>query len=407
VKRETCLICNNPDMIEILDLGYHAYADTFVTAERRCDSLPVYKLGCELCTKCGQIQTLSKTSPKERYRSHDYSYTSANSQTAKNHWIQFTDTVSKALHLEADSYIIEVGSNDGFLLEQFKSAGHTVLGIDAASYVAEIAQQRGIDTIVSIFDSGAVEAVKREHPREADVVIANNVFNHSENPLSFAHGAHALLRAGGYFVYELPYWLCSVDSQKIDQVYHEHVSYFTARSSAELMARTGFNIIKTEVVPYHGGSLRIYAQKRATHEVQHASSLQSMIQKERERFLFTTQTYDDIIEALSKKKYKFLAQVTNLKSLGEKVVAVGAAAKGNTFLNFVNLDNSMVDYVTDASLHKQGKYTPLTNIPIVSDTILKDYGKVHVIILSWNLANKLKPKLREINPQIEFLDFYE
>jgi len=190
-------------------------------------------------------------------------------------------------------------------------------------------------------------------------------------------------------------------------VYHEHVSYFTARSSAEIMSRTGFNIIKAEVVPYHGGSLRVYAQKRTTRNVQHDPSLQSMIQEEQGRFLFTKQTYDDIIKVLSKRKYEFLTQITNLKSLGEKVVAVGAAAKGNTFLNFVNLDNSMVEYVTDTSLHKQGKYTPLTNIPIVSDAILKDYEKVYVIILSWNLADKLKPKLREINPQIEFLDFYE
>ena len=405
MKREACLICDNPNMIEILDLGHHAYADTFISPDRCCNSLPVYKLGCELCTNCGQIQTLSKTRPEERYRLHDYSYTSANSETAKNHWTQYAATVSDTLHLESDSYVIEVGSNDGFLLDQFKSRGNTVLGIDAATYVAEIARQRGIPTIVSIFDCGAVEVVKEEHPREADVVIANNVFNHSEDPLSFAMGAHALLRDGGYFVYELPYWSCSIDSQKIDQVYHEHVSYFTARSSAEIMERAGFNIIKTDIVPYHGGSLRVYAQKRTTQDAQHTSSLKSLIQKEHS--LFTTQTYDDIMKTLKKRKYEFLAQVAYLKSLGENVVAVGAAAKGNTFLNFVNLDNSMVDYVTDASPHKQGKYTPLTNIPIVSDAILKDYEKVYVIILSWNLANKLKPKLREINPQIEFLDFYE
>lgn len=405
MKRETCLICDNPNMIEIIDLGHHAYADTFIAPERRCDSLPVYKLGCELCTKCGQIQTLSKTNPKERYRLHDYSYTSANSETAKNHWSQYAATVSEILHLEPESYIIEVGSNDGFLLDQFKSRGHTVLGVDAATYVADIARKRGIPTVVSIFDRDSVDIVKNRDPREADVVIANNVFNHSEDPLSFAAGAHALLREGGYFVYELPYWCCSIDSQKIDQVYHEHVSYFTARSSAEIMKRTGFNIIHTDIVPYHGGSLRVYAQKSTTQDPQHTSSLKSLIQKE--RFLFTTQTYDDIMKMLNKRKYEFLAQVAYLKSLGEKVVAVGAAAKGNTFLNFINLDNSMVDYVTDASLHKQGKYTPLTNIPIVSDAILKDYEKVYVIILSWNLADKLKPKLREINPQIEFLDFYE
>jgi len=405
MKREACLICNNLDMIEILDLGNHAYADTFIAADRCCDSLPVYKLGCELCTNCGQIQTLSKTSPQERYLMHNYSYTSANSETAKNHWTQYATAVSKSLHLEAGSYIIEVGSNDGFLLDQFKTQGHTVLGIDAAPYVAEIAIERGIPTIVSIFDSSTAEVVKEEHPREADMVIANNVFNHSENPLSFALGAHALLRNGGYFVYELPYWSCSIDSQKIDQVYHEHVSYFTARSSAEIMKRAGFNIIKTDIVPYHGGSLRVYAQKRTTQDVQHTSSLKSLIQKEHS--LFTVQTYDDIMKNLNKRKYEFLAQVSSLKSLGESIVAIGAAAKGNTFLNFLNLDNSMVDYVTDTSPHKQGKYTPLTNIPIVNDTILKHYEKVYVIILSWNLADKLKPKLKEINPKIEFLDFYE
>ena len=404
MKRNCCLVCGHKNMIEIIDLGNHAYADTFVEATRLHDRLPVYKLSCELCPDCGQIQTGCSTIPAERYGMHQYSYTSSNSPTARDHWQEYSKIIAEKTKLSPESMVVEVGSNDGYLLEQFKNLGHHVVGIDASSYVAEIAIKNGISTMVSIFDNRSAPEIKNSISEEIDLVVANNVFNHSESPLSFAQGARLLLRDGGHFVYELPYWLCSIESKKVDQVYHEHVSYFTVKSSAEIMARSGFKIIDVEVVDYHGGSLRIIARKN-NDNLPHAPIVYKMIEKE--GLLFKKETYDGIMKELEDRKYKFLSHIAKLKSSGESVIAIGAAAKGNTFLNFVNLDGTLIDYVTDASKHKQGKYTPLTNIPIASDNILSSYGRVYAIILSWNIADKIKPKLKEINPRIQFLDFYE
>ena len=404
MRRNHCLVCKSTELDCILDLGAHAYADTFVPVDKKYDPLATYNLSCVLCKSCGNVQTLSKTEPHDRYASlYEYSYTSSNSNTSKKHWINFCLEVSDNVSLPEDAFVVEVGSNDGFLLKQFRDhRSARTLGIDASPHVSQIARTvNGIETKVAVFDSQVAESVLEEYGN-ANLVAANNVFNHSEDPVDFARAASTLLTDDGTFVFEAPYWKCSIESEKIDQVYHEHVTYLTVKSAREMLSRANMVIVDIEVVDYHGGSLRVYAQKTGVEE----SELVGIMIKEEENIgLYNTSTYENLSNRLRESKFNFLKRIYEIKASGGSLVAVGAAAKGNTFLTLLNLDNSVIDYVTDASEYKQGKLTPLTSIPIRGDEVFSEYGEVYAIILSWNISDKIKQKLNEINPEIKFLVF--
>jgi|SRR3989344_115890 len=401
--RTKCLICGSINLNEIINLGMHPFADTFVPKDRISEADKAYPLICDLCQECGQIQLRCETNPMDRYCQVDYSYTSSNSNFSRTHWINFAREVSDKIGLKKDSFIVEVGSNDGFLTEQFASNGNRVLGVDPSDYMARLAKNRNVDTVVGLFDSKIADEILKKHGK-ADIIIANNVFNHSNSPLDFAKAVKKLLSDDGTFVYELPYWYIGFKTGKFDQIYHEHVSYFTARSSKKILEIAGMGIRDLDVVDYHGGSLRVYAKHEDRVESAECSQLEETINKEFSEGLFDLNGYKRFMEDIIKQRNNFLQKVYEIRRRNIPIVAVGAAAKGNTFLNFYNLTNTILDYVTDSSPHKQGKYTPLSRIPIVGDEIFAKYnGEVCALILSWNIANQIKDGLAKINPNIKFI----
>ncbi|MEK6824418.1 MAG: class I SAM-dependent methyltransferase, partial [Nanoarchaeota archaeon] len=289
----------------------------------------------------------------------------------------------------------------GYLGEQFTKSGQKAVGVDPSPYMAELAKQRGVETIVGLFGKGSAQKILARYG-QADLVIANNVFNHADNPVEFTNAVADILSVGGSFVFEQPYWLIGVESGKFDQIYHEHVSYFTVRSAAAVLARAGMVLTSAKVVDYHGGSLRIIAQKKEdAHGV--SEEAQKRIREEEARGLFKLEIYKQFMRRNLLQRSRFLQKVHQIKEAGNSIIAVGAAAKGNTFLNFYKLDGSLIDYVTDSSPHKKGKYTPATRIPIVGDEIFLKYGKVYALILSWNIAPQLKETLSKFNKNIEFI----
>ena len=399
---------------KIIDLGMHPFADTFVGKDQLGMSEPVYPLECFLDTDTGEIKVGCNTKADERYNLYDYSYTSANSQFARNHWIDYANEVSNKLALKPGSKIVEIGSNDGFLSKQFKELGYDVVGVDASIYMAQLAMDRGIKTFCNLFNSKSSDIIKDKFGK-ADLIVANNVFNHTNDAGDFLLGTRNLLSDDGVFVYELPYWFNTIKDKKFDQIYHEHVSYYTVKSSYELLKRSGLEIVDAEIVDYHGGSLRVFAKKCGmkkgpgfgfdeVFDVKLNDKVASMIKEEEDFGLFNEETYQEFMEELYAKRNKFMAEIYRIKSEGYSIIGVGAAAKGNTFLNFYNLDNTILDYITDTSKHKQGKYTPLTRIPIVDDSIFAKYDKVYALILSWNISDIIKENLKKINNKIEFLD---
>jgi len=405
VLRKECLICGSKDLKRLIDLGMQPFADTFISDDFLTLSEHVYPLQCDLCESCGQIQTSCVTNPADRYSVRDYSYTSANSDFSRSHWRDYGNEVTDAISLKKDAIIVEIGSNDGYLLHHLQNEGYSdCLGIDPSPMMAEEAKNTyGVETIVGLFEESDTNNTRwGSLDSKCGLIVANNVFNHSNDPNLMVKKVSSLLSDEGYFVYELPYWLTLIKSGRFDQIYHEHVSYFTALSSYNLLKRHGLTIDKIEVVDYHGGSLRVYAKKG---EPSISDSLQNLIDEEQKHDIFKVSCYDGYMKRILKQRNLFMKNVYDLKSKGASIIAVGAAAKGNTFLNFYNLDNSLVDYVTDSSPFKQGKCTPLTRIPICGDEVFSQYENVYALILSWNISTKLQKILLNLNPNIQFLSF--
>tara|TARA_R110000796_G_scaffold43261_1_gene106287 strand:- start:2251 stop:3417 length:1167 start_codon:yes stop_codon:yes gene_type:complete len=383
--------------IKIIDLGMHPYADTFVPEEFLGKPEPVYPLQCGLDTDTGHISLIYETDPQERYNLYPYSYTSSNSKVAKAHWIEYAVSTGRKLGLGYGSKVVEIGSNDGFLTSQYKNIGCTVLGVDPSRTMAEIAEKDGVPTKCMVFD----EKSSHDINDKVDLVVANNVFNHANDPIDFAKGVKNILKDNGTFIFQVPYWLDTIRDLKFDQIYHEHPSYFTVKSACNILKEAGLNVFDVEWVDYHGGSIRVFA---SNDDREVCSSISSFITTEEEEGLFDPTRYEKFMKDIASDRDRFLCRVYEAKLAGHSIVAVGAAAKGNTFLNYYNLDHSVIDYVTDTSEHKIGKYTPLTRIPIASDeSVFSKYNTVCAVILSWNISDMLIGNLKKINKDIHFL----
>jgi len=382
---------------EIIDLGMHPYADTFLNESRLSKNEPIHPLVVEMYDHTGLIQTKYRTNPIERYS--NYSYTSGNSRVSREHWDEFYN--STKIYTYEECAVIEIGSNDGYLAKQYLP--NEVIGVDASHEMGLIAMQEGIMPITALFNAKLGKQLVKEF-RNIKLIISNNVLNHADNLLDFVEGIDAILMNKGWkqvdckWVFEVPYWKIGVDSGHIDQIYHEHVSYFTVKYLRYVLSLFAIRINDIDVVDYHGGSLRVTASKSGAE----SAKLGPMI--EAEKYLFKLDTYTNLMKRVNIIKYETLQNIYTLKLKGYPIIGIGAAAKGNTWLNFLRLDAGTIDCVTDSSELKQGKYLPLSRIPIKSDEFLKTYNEtIYAMILSWNITDHLKSKLLQINEKIRFI----
>jgi hypothetical protein len=275
--------------------------------------------------------------------------------------------------------------------------------------MARLAEKRGVRTLAGLFGRACASQVEQSLGRKPALIAANNVFNHANDPLDFALGVKELLAPEGVFVFELPYWLQSVAQRKFDQIYHEHVSYFTVKYAVNLFRSIGMSVHHVDEVDYHGGSIRVFVRHDSAPDALEAPGpeVARFIENETRAGLFDAAAYQPFMAQIQTARNRFLIEIYKLKLEGKPVVCVGAAAKGNTFLNYYNLDASVIDCVTESSPSKIGKFTPRTRIPICPDQNLAQYDSVHAIILSWNLSAALQGVLKKINPRIHFLNPYE
>lgn len=390
--------------IKIIDLGFHPYADTFLRKDQLSNSEPIFQLSCYLSRKTGVIRNGIRTDEDSRYNLYDYSYTSSNSNYSKNYWEQYAKDISQELNIKENFRILEIGSNDGYLLKCFKKYTSKIWGVDASKLMCKVSKKNKVKTLNLIFNLANSKKIKKEIGK-FDIIISNNVLNHSNDVINFISGVKHLLNKNGFFIFELPYWYNLVLNEQFDQIYHEHVNYFTVKSSNFLLKKCGLQIIKIKETNYHGGCIRIYA--KIGNNAKNNNLIKDYINKENKLGLFNEKTYTKIMENLNKKKIIFLRKVIYFKSKNYKIIGVGAAAKGNTFLNFLKLDNVLVDYITDSSEFKINKYTPVSRIPIKPDEFIKKIkGKICVIFLSWNLEKILKPKISKYKKNIKFIKFF-
>ena len=395
-----CLISQQP-VTKILDFGQHAYADTFIAEDQLNLSEPVFPLQVNLNADSGSIQLGYVSHAEDRYSLYSYSYTSSNSQTARNHWDEYATTVKQ--RCASMKFAVEIGSNDGYLINQFRGDGLRAIGIDPSMDMCRIAKERGVEVMPAMFcEPVAKDLAKRVGG--ANIVMANNVFNHANYPVSFARAVCQLLADDGLFVFEVPYWLSMIESGRFtDMVYHEHPTYFTIKMAWNTLKAAGLEITDFDVVDYHGGSLRVFARRDTGAAM--PVTIEDAIARETQIGLFDTGFYQVVQRRFEQQRDAWLRQFYEIRHNEPDAVfiGVGAAAKANTWLTWHGLNKTHLKYITDSSAFKQGKYTPLNRIPIADDAVFAQYDRPYAMILSWNIGAGLKQAILNINPNTRFI----
>lgn len=397
---DQCVITGEP-VTKILDFGQHAYADTFIAQDQLNLSEPVFPLQVFLNPESGSIQLGYISNAADRYNLYRYSYTSSNSQTSRNHWNSYAQDLTNKFAVAG--LVVEIGSNDGYLLQQFQQHGLTTLGIDSSAEMCAIAKAQGVDTIHGLFDCATAEQIKSEHG-SAQLICANNVFNHANDPVAFARGVADLLAPNGVFVFEVPYWLSMIESGRFtDMVYHEHPTYFTVKMVWNVLAAAGLEVVDYDVVDYHGGSLRVFAQLQTNGPM--PIKIEDAIARETQIGLFDPNFYQVTQRRFEKQRDQWLRDFYQVRLAEPDAVfiAVGAAAKANTWLTWHGLNNTHLHCITDSSVFKQGKRTPLSRIPVLADEEFARHDRPYALILSWNIGAGLKNAILNINPNTRFI----
>ena len=398
--RKSCLICQSNKIQDIIDLGMHPFADKFIKENDKYLDEKIFPLVVCLCRNCGNIQQKIITKPEARYSDNEYSYTSSNSNYSRLYWKDFANDIVK-IKSGTNLKILEIGSNDGYLLSLLKKFNSFVLGIDPSPNMNKLAKKRGINTLQDLFSLKNIYKIKKIY-KKFDLVIANNVLNHSNDPGDFFRGIKKILKEDGLFITENPYWPDTIAKGFFDQIYHEHVSYFTIKSILKICENNNlyiYDIIKTK---YHGSSIKIiigFDKKKETKK-----KISKFIKIETNKKIFNYSFYKKLMKKINYKKLKFIKKLINLKLQSKKIICIGASAKGNTFLNFYGLNTNLIDFVTDLSPEKIGKLTPLSRIPIKSDYEISKIEKPYIILTAWNLSNILRKKIKKINSNFKILN---
>jgi len=396
-----CIVCGKSSYLKrVIEMGFHPPADTFVKKEQLLNPQKFYPLNCLLCTNCGHFQNEYFVSGEERYVESNYSYTSSNSPSAMAHWDEFAETVSNYINLSPSDHVIEFGSNDGYLTLQFQKKGAKGTGIDPSPIMSAVAKKSGVYAIEGFLGKDTITKAVNKYGK-AKLICGNNVLNHIENLNDAMKAIKSGLKDDAYFVVEVPSLKDTIEKYLFDMIFHEHISTFSVRSIDYLLKKYGLYITKVENIPYHGGSLRVYAKTRESDY--NKKAVEKQIQSEENAKLFDPNTYKEFMRKIIKDKNDLLATLYSLKKQGKRIAAVGGGARSNTLLNFYRLDNTVIEFLTDASKHKIGKYTPGSNILIKDDNALYSENIDVALITAWNIGKYLTEKIRKVNTRIEFI----
>lgn len=393
---QKCLLCDSAHLSLVLDLGLHPLADTFVKDQAVAQSLERFPLQMLLCNTCGHVMNSVIVPKEKRYQEHDYSYDSANSKVAVNHFDEFARDVCAMVGVSADDLVVDIGGNVGTLLKAFNShSGARVINIEPAHNIGVLAEQAGVPTVHDFWGNAAAERVISEGG--AKVITITNAFNHIDELDMFMHDLLRALTPDGVFVAEVPYMLTLLERDAFDTAYLEHISYFSVRPLRAYFAKFGLVIRDVVHNDYMGGSLRVVVG-RGTESV----AVNEYIAREEAARLFDPITYESFRARVAIFKESLLQELVEAKAAGGRVVGIGAATKGNTLLNYCGIDTSILEFVTDASPLKVGKFTPGSAIPILSDEAITP-EVTHALILPWNIGDMLKQKLQPRYPNLVFI----
>ncbi|MBI2653765.1 NAD-dependent epimerase/dehydratase family protein [Candidatus Woesearchaeota archaeon] len=392
-KNKSCRICKSMQLQKVISLGSMPPANAFLKKEELSKTENIFPLEVYFCNDCGFVQLVDVVNPELLFR--NYVYVSSTSPVFVNHFMELAGKVVEKFKLQNGSLVVDIGSNDGILLKPFKEMGMKVLGIEPAEKIAETASKNGIETLPVFFSPEVAKDIAKKRGK-ADVITATSVFSHVDDLDGFVEGIKELLADDGVFLIEVYYLKDTLEKNLFDTIYHEHLSYFTLKTMINLMERLGMEVFDVDKTDTHGGSLRVFVQKKSgVHKK--TKEMDKFLEEESKAHLDDISTYKKFAEKIERNKKLLLGVLKNLKSHGEKIVGYGAAAKANTLLNYFDIGTDIIDYIVDDSQWKQGLYTPGKHIPVVSSSELSKKSPDYILILAWNFADAITKKLPDFD----------
>ena len=383
-----CRICSSKNLELILDLGEQPPANSLLEKNQLNISEVKFPLRLFWCTDCFLVQLLDIVSKEDLFK-HYFYMTSASKPIVK-HFQKYAEVIFKEFLKEQDNpLVVEIGSNDGSLLKEFKKLDCSILGIEPASNLANMANDSGISTMNDFFSSDIAKNIVQS--KNASVVVANNVIGHIENLHDLMKGIKILIGKKGIFVFEVPYLVDLIKKLEFDTIYHEHLSYFSILPLLHLMKNFGLEIFNIQKQSVHGGTLRIFVSNKDNFKVD--ESVKEFIQLETDLQLNKIEIYKKFSLEVKELKFKILNLLNNLKENHKSLFGYGASAKGNVLLNYCNIDHTILDFIIDTTPIKQNKFTPGTHIPILSPEKINDKGDGDVaLLLAWNYEEQILDK---------------
>jgi SAM-dependent methyltransferase len=385
-----CRFCGAPVSAVVCDLGMSPLCESFLTADQLNQRESFYPLRADVCERCWLVQLERYVAPEEIFT--EYAYFSSYSDSWVRHARDYTDMIVERLRLGGDSLVVELASNDGYLLQHFVARGVPVLGIEPARNVAADAEKRGVATLVRFFDERLAGELASEG-RQADLIIANNVLAQVPDLNSFVAGIERLLKPGGVVTVEFPHLLRLMEGNQFDTIYHEHFSYFSLSTARRIFAKHGLTLFDVEELPTHGGSLRIYGRREAEAEPPIAARVERLAAVESRAGLETLAPYQAFGDQVMETKRNLLDFLIRAKREGSTIAGYGAPGKGNTLLNYCGIRSDFLDYTVDRNPYKHGRFTPGTHIPIHPPEKLAETRPDYILILPWNLREEIMAQL--------------
>jgi SAM-dependent methyltransferase len=385
-----CLSCGAALQHTFVDLGLSPLCESYVTEEKLNQPEPFYPLHVWVCSECFLVQLEEYVSPEEIFT--EYAYFSSYADSWVEHMRRYADMITARLGLTKKSLVVEVASNDGYLLQHFVKKGIPVLGIEPAANVAAVAQAKGIRTRVEFFSSESARRLAAEG-LQADLICGANVLAQVPRPNDFVQGLQILLKPGGVITIEFPHLLRLMAESQFDTIYHEHFSYFSFLSAERIFAAQGLTLFDVEELPTHGGSLRVYARHHADVDKPVSERARRLRRLEVDAGFLRVETYARFGEQVKEAKRKLLAFLIEAKRAGKTVAGYGAPGKGNTLLNYCGVRTDFVDFTVDRNTYKQGRFLPGSRIPIHHPDRILQARPDYVLILPWNFKDEIMEQM--------------
>ena len=385
-----CRHCSAPLEVVFSDLGLSPLCESFVYPEKVNEGESFFPLKVWVCTSCWLVQLDEFVSPSEIF--HDYAYFSSYSDSWLKHAKRYVDYMISDFGINKNSFVVELASNDGYLLQYFVQQGIPCLGIEPAENVAQVAINIGVPSISKFFGKQTAQEILADKG-QADLILGNNVLAHVPDINDFVGGVTILLAPDGIVTYEFPHLFTLIDQNQFDTIYHEHFSYLSLTAVQAVFATAGLRVFHVEELPSHGGSLRVFGCHAASSAHEERPTVHALLKREHDLGVFQVAMYQQFNDKVMRTKRLALAELIRLKDQGKKIAGYGAPGKGNTFLNYCGISVDFLSFTVDKNPFKHGKFLPGSRIPIFDVDKIMEEKPDYILILPWNLKKEIAAQL--------------